>query len=190
MGGHMAMNFEELDSTTRGIMLREMNDEDSGGNPYRGDVLSDAGRRAWPSLITEAIRQGDEETLALALASADYWNPTETYVRNGVARERRVNVTQASQRLATSEFNTWYVRGLAVRLLDEGVVDCQVYRAAAPKFEIAECSRHEGLIYPVQVIYDGHRRRYWPPPGDQTCFAIPYQPGCHHTIRRVAAGSH
>jgi hypothetical protein len=181
----MGMHFEELDALTRNFMLREFQAEESGGHPYRGEVLNDVGRHAWPDLMANAIKLGNEESLAAALAEAPYWNITETYVRSGAARERRVNLKQASERLATSEFNTWYVRGLAARLLDERVTECQVYRAAAPRWAIAECSRHEGLVYPVQVVYDGHRRRYWPAPGVETCFAIPYQPGCHHTIRRV-----
>jgi hypothetical protein len=104
----------------------------------------------------------------------------------GVTRERRVNVAQATGRLCLSEFNTWYVRGLATRLLEEGVTHCQAYRAAIPKWEPGECSTHEGQIYTVQEIYDGHRRRYWPEPGDTTATSIPFGPGCHHTIRRIS----
>lgn len=90
---------------------------------------------------------------------------------------------QASVRLATNEFNTWYVRGLSGLLLDEGMVQCEVYRAGHPKWEPSECSKHEGEIVAVQDVYAGHRRRYWPVP-DPTAFSIPFQPGCHHSIRR------
>lgn len=113
----MAMNFEELDGVTRQRMLTELDAELAGPNPYLGRGLSVAGRAAFPALMREAIQGGNEESLAAALNRADYWNPTESYERNGVTRERQVNVRQAAERLALTEFNTWYVRGLARRLL-------------------------------------------------------------------------
>ena len=180
----MGMNFEELDAVTRRWMQVEFDDEESGGSAYRGKGLSPTGKAAFPGLMQAAIREGDEETLSDALMNATYWEPTEQYVRNRVVRDRQVNVRQAAERLSLTEFNTWYVRGLARRLMDEGVTNCQAYRAAAPKWEPAECSQHEGQIYEVRVIYVGHRVRYWPEPGT-SAISIPYGPGCHHTIRRV-----
>jgi hypothetical protein len=102
-----------------------------------------------------------------------------------VERERRVNVRQASERLALTEFNTWYVAGFAHRLVDEGVTECEVYRAAEPKFEHASCSSHELQVYPLAGIIAGHRASYWPDAGDPSKLSIPAGPGCHHTIRRV-----
>lgn len=181
------MNFTELDSTTREWMLLRFEAEEAGGTPFRSEVLSPAGLTAWPTLMRNAITNpnGSEETLAAALNRPDYWNQTETYQRNGAFHERNVNVAQAASRLATNEFNTWYVAGLAARLADEGVTDCKVYRAALPKWEPAGCSTHEGQIYPVAQIIAGHRIGYWPPPGFADELAIPAQPGCHHTITRI-----
>ncbi len=133
-----------------------------------------------------AIAEGNEQTLSAAMRQPGYWQPMETYVLKGVTRERNVNVAQATERLCLTEFNTWYVRGLAARLLEEKVTHCQAYRADTPKWEPGECSAHEGQVYTVQQIYDGHRRRYWPEPGDTTVDSIPFGPGCHHTIRRHA----
>lgn len=166
-------------------MLEEFEAEEAGGNPYRGKGLSSSGTLAFPELMREAIRDGNEETLSASLQVAAYWNPMETYVRNGVQRQRQVNVQQASERLALTEFNTWYVRGFAKRLLDEGVSECQAYRAASPKWEPADCSQHEGQVFPVKVIYSGHRAKYWPEPGNPDAISIPFGPGCHHTIRRI-----
>jgi len=181
----MAMNFEELDATTRGYMLEEFEAEEASGHAYRSRALSAAGLSAFPSLLRAAIRNGDEESLSALLQVPSYWNPTETYVRNGVTRQRQVNIQQASERLALTEFNTWYVRGLAKRLITEGVTQCQAYRGAVPKWEPAECSMHEGQVFQVQDIYFGHRAKYWPEPGNPSANSIPFGPGCHHTIRRI-----
>jgi hypothetical protein len=149
-------------------MLKEFHAEEGAGNPYRSPRLSPAGLLAFPGAMAEAILHGDEETLVQALSSPEYWNPTELYTRSGVTRERVINPAKAAEFLAWTEFNTWYVRGLARRLLDEGEELCQVYRAAPAWQPRAECLQHDGQIYRLQEIYDGHRARYWPPPGDPT----------------------
>ena len=179
------MNFEELDEITRRYMLTEFEAEESGDQPYRGKRLAALGRREFPGLMRQAIRSGNEQSLILSLLNPSYWNPTEPYRRQGVQRERQINLHQVAESLGLTEFNTWYVRGLARRLLDEGVTQCQVYRAAIPKREPNECSAHEGRNFSVEEIYDGHRASYWPEPGKPGLISIPFGPGCHHTIRRV-----
>jgi hypothetical protein len=181
----MPMNFEELDEKTRKCMLAEFEAEEASGKPYRSKALSDEGRSAFPTIMRDAIVEGNEETLADSLAKPKYWSQSESYVRNGVTRTRPINVQAAAERPAVTEFNTWYVRGLAKRLMDERVTQCQVYRAAPPKWEPAECSKHEGHVYSVQELHDGHRAKYWPEPGKPNAFSIPAGPSCHHTIRRV-----
>ena len=180
----MAMNFEELDETTRRYMLQELEAELATGNPYFGKNLSVAGRTAFPELMRAAINRGNEETLGAALNRPVLWNAKEKYERNGVLRERRINVRQASERLSLTEFNTWYVRGLAKRLMDEGEEHCQAYRAAPPKWEPAECAEHEDQVFSVQEIFEGHRARYWPVV-NVSAVSIPFGPSCHHTIRRI-----
>ena len=181
----MAMNFEELDDATRRCMLEEFELEMAGDNPYFGQNLSLRGREIFPELMSEAIQRGNEETLAAALNRTALWNSAEQYVRQGVIHERRINVQQQSERLALTEFNTWYVRGLARRLLNEGETQCQVYRAAIPKWgEPAACQEHEGEVFPLRSIYEGHRTRYWPTQNLEA-LSIPFAPNCHHTIRRV-----
>jgi hypothetical protein len=179
------MNFEELDGKTRGYMLAEFEAEERGGNPYRGERLSSAGAAAFPDHMREAIQCGNELSLFAALNRIHYWNSSERYVLKGVVRIRRINMQQADEQLTLSEFNTWYVTGFAKRLLDEGEHQCQAYRAAQPKWEQADCTAHEGQFFSLLEVYSGHRARYWPEPGNPDALSIPFNPGCHHTIRRV-----
>ena len=167
-------------------MLAEFEAEEASGKPYRSKALSDAGRAAFSKLMREAIIRGNEQTFITSLLDPNYWKSTETYARGGGIRTRTINVKQAAERLGITEFNIWYAHGFAKRLMDEGVTHCQVYRAANPKWEPSECSKHEGRVYLVKEIYDGHRARYWPEPGRSDILSIPFGPGCHHTIRRVA----
>jgi hypothetical protein len=179
------MNFEELDEVTRKAMLEELEIEEAEKHPYRGKSLSPAGRTVFADLMRQAIRSGNEETLIRSLMIPGYWQPTEEYIRGNVVRERRVNIEQHAERLGLSEFNTWYVRGLAKRLMSEEVIYCQAYRGAEPRWEPGTCGQHEGEIFVVENIYRGHRARYWPEPGNPATLSIPFEAGCHHTIRRV-----
>jgi hypothetical protein len=180
----MRLNLEEL-AATRRTMVKAFDDEESSGFPYRSKTLSKVGLERFPELMRAALEDGDEETLAAELAKPRFWNEFEPYRRGGVERQRRVNVYQAAERLATTEFSTWYVRGLTERLLVEGVEFCQTYRAANPKWEPGECSQHEGQLLRVEEVHGGHRRRYWPEPGDPFALSVPFGPGCHHTVRRA-----
>lgn len=179
------MNYEELDRRTRQQMLSEFENDQATRAPYQSKALSQDGLRAFPDLMRDAIKSGNETSLAAALDRIDLWVPEEEYTREGITRTRKRNVSQSATRLALTEFSTWYVRGLANRLLDEGLDQCQVYRGEQPKWEPGECAEHEGRTVSVRVIYDNHRVRYWPAPGNQSAFSIPFGPGCHHVIRRV-----
>ncbi len=181
----MAMKYEELNEKTREYMLAEFEKEQASESAYRSKALSQKGLDVFPNLMREAIISGTEVSLCESIESDPYWTSTEKYTRGGVTRMRRRNIAQSARRLALTEFSTWYVRGFARRLLDEGVEQCEVYRGEQPKWEPAECATHEGSIVSVRGIYDNHRARYCPEPGDQTAFSIPFGPGCHHVIRRV-----
>lgn len=156
------------------------------GTPYLPKNLSPVGLAAFPQLMRDAMERGSAETLADGLANDDYWNTHETYLREGVVRDRKINVRQASERLAVGEFLAWYTRALSSRLIAEGVEACEVYRAADPKWAPGECAEHEGAILDPGDVYEGHRARYWPEPGRDDVVSVPFGPGCHHTIRRVS----
>jgi hypothetical protein len=170
-------------------MLEEFQAEERSGNPYRSPRLSSLGIKTFPIEMENAIRKGDEENLARALSQPAYWQLSETYMKGGVIHTRKINPVKAAEFLAYTEFNTWYVRGFARRLIEEGEEFCQVYRAAPAWQPRGECLQHEGQIYKVQRIYGGHRARYWPPPGNPSALSIPVGTNCHHSIRRVRKSS-
>lgn len=178
--GSVAMNLVGLDDATRRTMLAEFDAEEAGGRPYRSSILSPVGLAAFATLMRAAIAGGDEESLTEALRDPTYWLSSD-------ARGRTVNVDQRAESLAITEFNTWYVRGLARRLLDEGEAACEIYRAGMPRRSPSGCTCAEGEMVQVRAVYEGHRARYWPV-ADPTAFSVPFGPTCHHSIRRVAHG--
>lgn len=184
----LMFNFEELDEKTRKYMLEEFEKEISGNNPYRSKEFSDEGWRQFPEIMKRAILYGNEETLIKDLQNPTYWKDYgERFMKKtGKVIRYKIDPVVAAERFAQTEFNTWYVRGLARRLLEEGVENCQVYRAAPAINPRIECCGYEGQVFSVKDIYNGHRKRYWPEPGDPDALSIPVGPNCHHTIRRCS----
>ena len=178
--------FEELTDETRAVMLREFEAEQREENPYRSNRLSDAGLEVFPGAMRNAIVTGNEESLEDELIEPDFWWEWETYERGGVTHERQINFEAAARSLAITEFNTWYVRGLAKRLIDEGLESCEVYRAEDARERYGGCPLDEGSLLSLEEVYDGHRARYWPWPGNPDALSIPAHPNCHYTIRRTS----
>ena len=181
----MSLHLPHLDAVTRDYMLREL-DEELANYPYLPASMSPSGLIRWPALLHEAVEQGDDSTLlASLLYDPALFNVTEPYSRSATGF-KNVNHHQAAERLAVGEFNTAYVHGLAKRYLVENFRQVEVYRAASAKWEVAGCAKHEGLILLTQDVFDGHRLNYWVNPlrpANPNAVAVPFGPGCHHSIR-------
>jgi hypothetical protein len=166
--------FEELTLPVRRAARAELDAELQRGAMYYNRSLSAAGRSQFYKLVDDALRCADDEVLERALRDDRLW-------------KCRVNVGKIARAIAITEFNTWYVRGLCRVLLDEGTKACQVYRAGFAFEPRDECLQHDAQIYGVMDIYAGHRRRYWPAPGEPAALSIPLGTDCHHSIRRLAS---
>src|SRR5438034_9180338 len=99
-------------------MLEEFRAEWS-TNQYKSPRLSAVGLAAFPGLMEAAILNGNEVSLARALANRGYWRPSEPYARGGRGHARIVNPAKAAQALAITEFNTRYVLRLSRTLIEE-----------------------------------------------------------------------
>lgn len=178
----MAMNFHELTLTVRAAMIAALEDEEASGRPYQSKIMSPQGLEAYSSIIRASINSGTEVTLADDLADPRFWKEKN-------ARGATVNPMAAAAALALTEFNTWYVAGLAAVLQNEGATHCEVYRADDPRGDRASCSAHEEQPYPLADVVAGHRIGYWPRNGTPVkgAFTVPAITNCHHTIRRLTA---
>ncbi len=178
------MNFEELDEKTRDSMLNEFNTEWARTSHYIPDGLNTNGLSMFPELMRKTIKSGTIESLVSDLSNPSYWKPSRTYMRKGNPVTQNINPVIEAGRLAHSEFTTLYTKGLTKRLLNEGEKECQVYRADMAIQPKCECTSLEESIIPLDKIYNGTRKKYFPT-NDPTAFSIPSAPYCHHTIRRI-----
>lgn len=139
------------------------------------------------ALMKRALQEGDEHTLMLDLMVPEWWD--EYSVRPGKRRlvQYRDPYDVQAKRFAITDFNTWYVRGVSRRLLDEGQATCQLFRAGAAYEPRPGCRRLEGAALATADVYAGHRIRYHHPRPDRTALSAPFGPNCHHSIRRLSA---
>lgn len=161
-------------------MLVEFKAEEN-DKPYRPTRLNETGRGKFVEMMERAIQTGDIQSLE-AEVSAGCLKSTELRTVNGKTYWAKVP-SNAAHILAHTEFSTWYTKGLARRLIEEGDEKCEVYRAEAAARPRCRCSRLEGNIVSVRDVYNGHRKYHYAVP--QEAISIPGGPLCHHTIRRV-----
>ncbi|HET7509686.1 MAG TPA: hypothetical protein VFJ65_05485 [Solirubrobacterales bacterium] len=149
-----------------------------------GKDLNEDGWQAFLEAMPVALEKETDTWLAAQMQEIDYWQP-ERWDKRG--RWVRYSKEQALEILCIGEFNIAYIRGLALTLQAEGEEECQIYRAGTALEKRRECTEWEGQQFPVQQVLDGHRARYWPPPGNPNAWSLPTGPGCHHSICRVGA---
>jgi len=170
----MTLKLRELDNITRGHMLAALEDDVMSGRLEMPGLLSREGRGAYVECLREAVRNGNEVTLARSLQDPALWKRRDGY---GVP----VDIEHAAMTLATTEFGTLYTVGMCLRLEEEGVRQCRVYLAGTEPRSDCVGVHLEGAVVSVSDVLMGHRRY------DRPALRIPFAPGCCHSICRMGA---
>jgi len=178
------MEFEELNEKTRECMVKEFEDEWKQDEHFQSKQLNEKGLEEFPKIMKQALQSGKIESLTKDLSNPSYWKFTRTGVRKGKPYTISINPSSEAKKLAHSEFTTFYTRGLARKLKEEGVTECEIYRADKANQPKCECTSLEGTVQPVEKIYNGHRAKYFPK-SNPSAFSIPSVSFCHHTIKRI-----
>ena len=111
--------FLELDATTRPLMLEELElDMETHGRLYAGKLLTENGLSEYPGLMRLAIAEHDEVWLTAR-----------------INEEERVadQPADAAWRLARTEFNRYYIRGVCRRAERHRCTTVIPYRAYASR---------------------------------------------------------
>jgi hypothetical protein len=124
------LNLQNLDDVTREYMLSEIERDTAVGNVYLSAYLSSEGRSEYPDLLRCAVIDGDDATLADALARTPglFVSHYEKKKPKGGFTIAKVPVT-APTTCAEGEFNRFYIRALCRRVVDGGGGVVEVYRA-------------------------------------------------------------
>lgn len=124
----VALHYANLDDRTRDLMRKEVDFDISRGTLYISPFLNERGRQKYPSLLKEAIQIHDDGWLANAFRLFDLINLLEEKRKptGGITTEK-VPIT-APDTLAEGEFNRFYVRGLCLIAIEDGIPEVEIYR--------------------------------------------------------------
>ncbi len=125
----MSLNLLDLDGRTRQYMQKELEYDLARQQLHISPYLSGQGIHDFTDLLRNAIKEGDEETLAEALRD-----------KHRVARTAHRQLPQggfhivsvpanAAEMIANDAFNRYYMRALCCRAIDEEMSHLIVYRA-------------------------------------------------------------
>lgn len=177
----MALYFENLDDRTRGLMLDEMEYDIANNQLHISPFLSGQGQRDYTSLLRDAIQKGNDETLAQSLR--EHRRIVRTQPRRlPKAGGYSIAATpeNAAEVLAESEFNRYYIRGLARRAIEDGITDLIIYRAKPVQTPRPESeARVETSLSPQELLDDLRSH-----PGDEPpTLGVPSGPNSGLSVR-------
>jgi len=122
----MALELDHLDAVTRPHMLNEVNRDIDNKTLYRSRRLTSVGHTEYPGLLKEAVSTHDDDWLAHKIRE------------NGLLVFQETSSNKGKPYLAQGEFNRFYIRGLCLRAIDEGIeslVICRVKQVTNPRPE-------------------------------------------------------
>jgi hypothetical protein len=162
-------------------MLDEMQYDIDHSQLHISPFLSGQGQRDYPDLLREAIESGNDETLAESL---------RMHRRILRTLPRRLPKTggysiaatpeNAAEVLAESEFNRYYIRGLARRAIEDGISELVIYRAKPVRNPRPDSeARVETALSPEELLEDLRAH-----PGDEPpTLGVPSGPNSGLSVR-------
>ena len=176
----MALHFENLDDRTRQLMLDEMEYDIANNQLHISPFLSGQGERDYANLLREALQSGTDETLAQSLR--EHRRILRTLPRRNPAGGYSIAATaeNAAEVLAESEFNRYYIRGLARRAIEDGIQELIVYRAKPVRTPRPESEARVETAIPPQELLEDLRSH----PGDERpTLGVPSGPNSGLSVR-------
>jgi hypothetical protein len=133
----MPLILHHLDARTRHFMVTEIQRDVTNLRIYFSDRLNDVGRDEYLRMLLEAAGAYDDDWLANQLQRGGCFNSHEIKRKNGNITRALIPRT-APWVLAEGEFNRFYLRGLCLRAIEDGIPALLVYRAkqvSSPRWE-------------------------------------------------------
>jgi len=146
----MPLHYENLDPTTRRHALAELDGDVASGTFHASDRLRPTAVAEYQRLLRDAIRYYDD--LWLEERTPDLLVDFETRQTKSGATTTAKIPEMASRMLAEGDFNRYYMRGVALRAIQEGR-QLEVYRARLSLEPRPESAELEGnRLEPREVL--------------------------------------
>lgn len=170
----MTLALDELDAVTRRHMLAALEDDAASGRLEIQGLLTHEGRKKYVECLRDAVRSGNELTLARSLQNPAWWEE-----RDGHGAPAAIE--RAAARLAATSFAALYTAGMCLRLAKEGERLCRIYHAGTGAEPECPGSRLEGAVVSVSDVL------VWCKRNDRSGLRIPFAPDCCHSICRIGS---
>jgi hypothetical protein len=148
----MPLQYDNLDPTTRRYAFSELAHDLTSGAFHISERLRPEAAAEYQRLLSEAIRYYDDRWLEDRAADLLVENESRRTRSGGTTTAR---VPQMAARLLTEgDFNRYYMRGVALRAIEEGRQILEVYRARLSLEPRPESAQLEGNRVPAAEVLD------------------------------------
>jgi hypothetical protein len=148
----MPLQYENLDPTTRRFALAELDNDLSSGAFHVSERLRPEAVAEYQRLLRDAIRYYEDRWLED--------NASDLLIESESRRTRSGGTTtarlpqMAARLLAEGDFNRYYMRGVALRAIEEGRQVVEVYRARLSLEPRPESAGVEGTRIPATEVLE------------------------------------
>lgn len=146
----MPLQYESLDPTTRRFAIAELDGDIASGAYHSSERIRPTAIAEYQRYLHEALRYYDDRWLEEHASDlmVDF-EPRRT--RSG--GQTAVKLPEmASRMLAEGDFNRYYMRGVALRAVEEGRQVIEVYRARLSMEPRAESAQLDGHRLPAEEV--------------------------------------
>ena len=148
----MPLHYENLDPTTRRYALTELDDDLKSGGFHASERLRPTAIAEYQRLLHEAIRYYDDRWLEER--ASDLLVDFETRTTRSGGQTTAKIPGMAARMLTEGDFNRYYMRGVALRALEEGRHVVEVYRARLSMEPRPESTEMEGHRLTAREVLD------------------------------------
>ncbi|HST07262.1 MAG TPA: hypothetical protein VLJ83_03785 [Gemmatimonadaceae bacterium] len=148
----MPLQYENLDPITRRYTVAELDQDLANGAFHISERLRPEAVGQYQRLLQEALRYYDDRWLEEHAADLIVESESRR-TRSGGTTTARVP-QMAARMLAEGDFNRYYMRGIALRAIEEGRQILEVYRARLSMEPRPESAQLEGQRIPAAELLD------------------------------------
>ena len=168
----MAMEYLHLDERTRKFMLAEIESDYTNKRLDLSKNLTPTGTAVFPEMLKTAASQGNDVSLAQAIRPNLNSHEQPRRLQSGVYSAAPVMRSNAHEMLAEGEFTRFYIRGLCLRAIEDGIPAVVIYRAKHVENARSASAEKIGTSHSPIVLLEDLRAH----PGLDTVLGLPPGP--------------
>ena len=148
----MPLKYDNLDPATRRHAIAELDGDLAGNTFHASDRLRPTATAEYERLLRESLRYYDD--LWLEQHAGDLLVDFEPRTTRSGAQTTAKVPEMAPRMLAEGDFNRYYMRGVALRAIEEGRQIVEVYRARLSLEPRPDSAELEGQRLPAREVLD------------------------------------